>query len=1010
LNRLRKALVAVASVAMVAGTMGLGAAAASAASTTTSCVSRAQFIYQFDVAAGITPVYPATPDFSDVPSSSPYYGYIEAAYKAGIVNGTGSGMFSPNACLTRDQVVKIEIIALGDQSAALKDATMATSFTDDASIPSWARGYIVEAVSLGLVKGYPNGSFQPGLELSSSIAGDFIAQYQSSGKSAAFSVSASSTDAAPGAAVTLSTTGAVGIVTYSTTSGAVISGNTFVGSTPGTYTVTAASTTGQSATVKIGVYGAAAALVINLPKTVVANNMSQYTATVDVVDANGNIVGTNTDNIALSGANTSVAGVDNGSGGSGASNTVAAVNGVATFTLDAGTVAGATESLTATDTSMATNPFTANASLTTTAQVATSLSVTAPKYIEANSVNSNKIFVVVNDQTGNPMISGTYGINASLSGPATFSDGTTGPEAGAYVGMPGTFGNAGGTGASFSFNSIQSSTGAITFTASGTGLTSGTGTTTAVIAGAPAALTVSSSASSFAETAATTKAAGDQSVAGNNVTLTVGLLDSHGYPVGNPTGNVTVSVSSGGAASDNLVFSIDGGTTWLTTTNGSLSLNGTGGSIMVADSQVGADAGTYSVTISDPADAVTAAAPVSLTETAGPASVLAVSPATVNVAATSPNVTVTAQLQDAYGNNVATSGVSVSFTGSTSGSYAYTLGGVASTSGAATYTTTTGSDGSASATLKAGPYTGSNLYTVTVMSSGLTPSNSSVVSVDSTIATSVSVVTLNANSVQTSSFTAANGNVTIKATVTDQYGTPVNGDKVTYSYGTSGPITLLGTGSGGVYETSIPISLTTAGSTTITVTDNSVASAPTGSAVVYVSPAQLAGFDLIDSAGNDATALGGTETWAANTAVTFTVTPVDSFGNKTVTGTVYAVGLPTTDATGGFRTNMSAGNVSQITVPAGSAGVSVYYIDSVANSTGTNLPTDWVSYSTLSTTSGGTLTFNASTSGSWTASAGTLNSSSGSSTSWSAPLGSNGTATLTFTPSSGTKITLTLSY
>ena len=36
-----------------------------------------------------------------------------------------------------------------------------TSFTDDAGISSWARGFVVVAVKDGLLKGYPDGSFRP---------------------------------------------------------------------------------------------------------------------------------------------------------------------------------------------------------------------------------------------------------------------------------------------------------------------------------------------------------------------------------------------------------------------------------------------------------------------------------------------------------------------------------------------------------------------------------------------------------------------------------------------------------------------------------------------------------------------------------------------------------------------------------------------------------------------------------------------------------------------------------
>ena len=75
--------------------------------------TRAEFVQSLDQTLNISPVYPSTPDFTDVPVSSSYYGYIEAAYQAGWISGVGGGLFDPNGLLTRAQVAKIEVLALG---------------------------------------------------------------------------------------------------------------------------------------------------------------------------------------------------------------------------------------------------------------------------------------------------------------------------------------------------------------------------------------------------------------------------------------------------------------------------------------------------------------------------------------------------------------------------------------------------------------------------------------------------------------------------------------------------------------------------------------------------------------------------------------------------------------------------------------------------------------------------------------------------------------------------------
>ncbi|WP_052487521.1 S-layer homology domain-containing protein [Gordoniibacillus kamchatkensis] len=62
---------------------------------------------------------------------------------------------------TREWVAKIMVRLLGKQADADALAANAPAFTDNGKISAWATGYINEAVSLGLVQGFEDGSFQP---------------------------------------------------------------------------------------------------------------------------------------------------------------------------------------------------------------------------------------------------------------------------------------------------------------------------------------------------------------------------------------------------------------------------------------------------------------------------------------------------------------------------------------------------------------------------------------------------------------------------------------------------------------------------------------------------------------------------------------------------------------------------------------------------------------------------------------------------------------------------------
>jgi S-layer homology domain len=79
---------------------------------------------------------------------------------AGVLKGYTDGTFRPQKEVTRAEFAKIAVLALGYTDEQAKALQGKTAFKD---LPSdhWATGYINLAVSQGVIKGYPDGTFKP---------------------------------------------------------------------------------------------------------------------------------------------------------------------------------------------------------------------------------------------------------------------------------------------------------------------------------------------------------------------------------------------------------------------------------------------------------------------------------------------------------------------------------------------------------------------------------------------------------------------------------------------------------------------------------------------------------------------------------------------------------------------------------------------------------------------------------------------------------------------------------
>jgi len=130
---------------------------------------RQQFTKMAVEAYKIPLVNPATPTYSDVPPSSPYFQYIEAATKAGLTNGVGGGKFDPLGIITREQSAAI-ISRWVAEANGYDLATFYTpaqidsilgAFPDGSSVSASLKPEVAFAIDMGIVQGTAKGLINP---------------------------------------------------------------------------------------------------------------------------------------------------------------------------------------------------------------------------------------------------------------------------------------------------------------------------------------------------------------------------------------------------------------------------------------------------------------------------------------------------------------------------------------------------------------------------------------------------------------------------------------------------------------------------------------------------------------------------------------------------------------------------------------------------------------------------------------------------------------------------------
>ncbi len=630
--------------------LGLNAPIVDAALSPT--ITRAEFCAEVVQALDVPPVYPSTPDFRDVPPSAHDYGYIEAAYRAGIVSGVRSGVFAPAGSLTRAQAAKIEVLALGEGAAAKQQATAKTSFTDDGQVAAWARGYIAEAVALHLISGFPDGTFRPDGVVTTKDSASFIRKLADVWTLGAYSVvvTPSVTVAAVGQKVGLSArvTGRNGTpvwnapITFSSTSpNVVISGHMLIASAPGLYTLTGSyvnalnTYTGMT---KITVAGPPAAIRIDAPKTVLANGHQQTEIKVEILDKNSDIaVGDSGSEIELS--------VFGGAFAATSTQLTATDSaGVATFTLTDGSVPGAVSTLTARDDALP-GSLAARAVVQSAAQVPAAITLTAPGEIPVNTAGHlATVDAFLEDTTGQAILQGDVPLTVTVTGPATLLDGTRGPETIYYKGN-----GRSGTDAAYAaivIEDVQGETGQVEVQVSADGVPTKSATISAVVAGVPHQLEVAGPSATVTRDATA-----------KGIAFQLSSTDQDGLPA-TTTGAtpllITVRTSTGAIAQG---WTVDGQAQGRDGYTDKWALEQ--GHFTIADPTLGKDVGAFTVQVTDPSDVLKASSPVTFTATAGVPAGITAQLASTGLWVRDPKTTLTVQVVDAHGNPVDLGGVPV---------------------------------------------------------------------------------------------------------------------------------------------------------------------------------------------------------------------------------------------------------------------------------------------------------------------------------------------------------------
>ncbi|HEU4963333.1 MAG TPA: S-layer homology domain-containing protein [Bacilli bacterium] len=130
-------------------------------------VTRAEFAAMLLRAKEMPPSLTYSGAFRDVQRGAWFMPYAELSYRLGITNGTSATTFSPQRAITREEMIKMVVSALGRESETARHLSYAVyskpvlSYKDCQAIARWAVKPIAYASIKGMIKGTNDGRVLP---------------------------------------------------------------------------------------------------------------------------------------------------------------------------------------------------------------------------------------------------------------------------------------------------------------------------------------------------------------------------------------------------------------------------------------------------------------------------------------------------------------------------------------------------------------------------------------------------------------------------------------------------------------------------------------------------------------------------------------------------------------------------------------------------------------------------------------------------------------------------------